>query len=77
MSALHVGTCYFDADGIAQLVLAMMAAAHKLAVLFVELIIVAVQIVHAYEAFAVVLVNLAVDAIGLDAADVCRLPKIY
>ena len=47
-----------------------MASAHQTVVALVEVVVVIVEVVHRYHAFTVVLVNLAVDAIRLDAGDV-------
>ena len=65
LSTLNVGTRYLDADGVAQLIALVMAASHKLIVALIELVVIAIEVVHAYKTLAMVLVNLAVDALGL------------
>ena len=47
-----------------------MASSHELVVALVELVVVTIEVVHAHHAFAVVLVDLAIKSIGLNARDV-------
>ena len=63
LSFFQIGTFYTDADGIAELVFVMVAPSDKTVVLLIEVVVVIVEFAHGYHAFAVVLVNLAVDAV--------------
>ena len=68
--ALEVGTGDLNADGVAKLVLRVVTAAYDHIVLLVEVVVVVAQVADGDHALAVVLVDLGVDAIGRDAADV-------
>ena len=68
--ALEIGTGDLNADGIAELVLRVVTAAYDHVVLLVEVVVVVAQVADGDHALAVVLVDLGIDAIGRDAADV-------
>ena len=61
----EVGTCHLDAYCIPQLVLVVMATANEAVVALVEVVVVVVEVAHRHKTLAVVLVNLAVDAVRL------------
>ena len=73
LTFLDIGTGHLDGDRVAQLELMMMAAADKTVVALIKLVVVIVEIVHGHHALTVVLVNLTIDALRLDATDVRRI----
>ena len=66
----EVGACHLDAYWVAELILVVMATAHKAVVALVKVVVVVVEVAHRHKTLAVVLVNLAVDAVRLYARNV-------
>lgn len=67
---LDVGLGHFDANGVSKLIGVVMASAYETVVFFVEIVVVVIKVMERHHALTVVLVNLAVDSVALDAADV-------
>ena len=61
----EVGVVDLYAYGVAELIAAVVATADELIVFLVELVVVVVEVAQMDEAFAVVLVDFAIDAIRL------------
>ena len=70
LALLQVGTSHLDTHGITKLIFVVVPASSQAEVALVEVIVVIIEIAHGHHSFAVVLVDLGIDAIGCDAADV-------
>ena len=77
LAFLYVGPCHLYVDGVAQLVFVVVSAAYEAVVALVAVVVVVIEVVHGHESLAVVLVDFAVDAIRLNAADVRLVDVAY
>lgn len=59
---LQIGACHFDGDGVSQAVYPVFAASAQAVVLFVEFVIVIVEVADRNHAFALVLIQLHVES---------------
>ena len=70
LTSFQVSLGYLDTYWVTKLILVMMTSATQQEFFLVELVIVIVEVAHRYHAFAVVLIDLAVDTVARHATDV-------